>query len=1417
MFPMGAMAATGDGKAHGAKFDREQLESLKTNLERQAKIEQAVYISPDIDTTKEENIRVIVELKGEPVAAAKQQAKLTGKTLSATDVTSAMSKVVSAQKAFTLSTEKLNLNARVTSSYHYVFNGVALEIAANKVPELIKATNVKAVYPNLEYKAAPIDAVEPNMNESGPHVGSTDIWDLGWTGVGIKVGVVDTGIDYMHPDLADVYAGGWDFVNNDADPYETTPGERPADMPEFNEDGSAYYTSHGTHVSGTIAAQGVQDTGIMGIAPDVELHAYKVLGPYGSGTSEWVIGGIEQAVIDGMDVINLSLGNSLNDPDYPTSVAMNNAMIDGTVAVTSNGNSGPGRWTVGSPSSSAFAISVGASTPPGDIPLAIGTSSLTDATTYDLRVMAYNTAEDYTTQLLNQPLEIVYVGLGYPEDYAGQDFIGKIALIKRGELAFVDKIANATAAGATAAIIFNRDDLDGHAGFLAGDSLGFIPTFDMKGTDGRALLAALEASPASKNKLVETDIIKNGEPKQNTPPTEQELPVESPILQPVEKADPVIPAVGSTERNVETSFPRSNGSKSSISAVKERTFNRELVTNGAATFTLTAFMSERDAGDKIADFSSRGPVMNNLSIKPDVVAPGVSIRSTVAAYGKEDTSADYTYSYERYQGTSMASPHVAALAALLLQAHPDWSVWDVKAALMNNSKVLDGYNVFTQGSGRVQGLESVQAPAIVQVLDTTWFTQDGVYGPHDDITGSITFGNADLTADFTNAKTLMVTDQSATAQTYAVTAEFLNTDTTGVTLDLPTTVDVAADGTANFTATMNVDAETAVQGEYQGYIYLSNGTTTLHVPFVVFVGEVDLPKGIEYTVQIPEDFSPNDDGVLDNTVSYFGISNDMMELYWVLWSPVYGDIGFVDWYIGDADNLLPKGYYGLTVDGTYLPFEGNEFIPIPDGDYTLDLYAYDEDLNEYVKWNDMFVDREAPTVNVDSVDPGDGMYSFLLDGHVNDLYSDLGQAEDKLALLYTVMNGETELNSGNVTLDADGNFTDLEVTSLAPGENTIVFSTADIAGNVANNAGSVTIIINQEDMESAAAFPKKTEVTTGETFEVDLVAMNNYDIVGAEFELHYDDSVLEITDVKATDSFIEAGSGVEGAVTVANDDLGYNDVTGLRAAKLGAALEGEVNGVNGVNPIVTVTFKVKDVVAPEKLGETHLNLVNAKFIDNELNEVVVTELTSGTITIIQSEGSVTGMIKPEAFMLVDDSLNDVVDYSQIGASVAAKNLTTNEMILGTIHSDGSFTIDGLDIDATHELTLSVPGHFTSVIQWNGEDTVDFGLQLAGDIDRNEVIDIYDVAYAARYQGYEWNGTSWTNPLTLRTNSAAGSADINQDGSVDEVDLGFTVDNYAKSNPTMFDLKVKPQLTLSNGMGLKQVLNAVKLMKTVPLK
>lgn len=164
--------------------------------------------------------------------------------------------------------------------------------------------------------------------------------DIAWatsTGDAVKVAVIDTGIDLAHPDLVARVDGGFNAIN-------------PARS--YTDD-----NGHGTHVAGTIAAA-ANEIGVVGVAPGADLYAVKVLDKTGSGWVSDIIEGIQWAIDNHMDVINMSLGSSSYSSAFDT--ACQKAIDAGVVIVAAAGNSGPGSDTVGYPAKFARVIAVSA-------------------------------------------------------------------------------------------------------------------------------------------------------------------------------------------------------------------------------------------------------------------------------------------------------------------------------------------------------------------------------------------------------------------------------------------------------------------------------------------------------------------------------------------------------------------------------------------------------------------------------------------------------------------------------------------------------------------------------------------------------------------------------------------------------------------------------------------------------------------------------------------------------------------------------------------------------------------------------------------------------------------------------------------------------------------------------------------------
>ncbi|MBI5145683.1 MAG: S8 family serine peptidase [Thaumarchaeota archaeon] len=315
-------------------------------------------------------------------------------------------------------------------------------------------------------KIQPDITFEVLLDKSGKYVGADYPHDLGFNGNGIKVAVIDTGVDYSHPDLfgfgpSGKVTGGYDFIENDDSPIDTN--------------------GHGTEVAGIIAANG----SLKGIAPSAKILAYRVSDTGEGVASDLIIKAIRRAVDDGANVINISLG--VNRTNERIDEAINYAVKKGIIVVTAAGNSGPDLKTIGSPGKDPNTITVGATY--NNI-----TSSLVATLQIDgKRLQVLPMAGIKPT---NEPIidEIVFGKYGRAEDLVGIDAMDKILLVERGSdkknelVYFSDKEKNAASAGARAIIVYNNEP-----GIFLGelnhkltgpDYESTIPTVSMSREDG---------------------------------------------------------------------------------------------------------------------------------------------------------------------------------------------------------------------------------------------------------------------------------------------------------------------------------------------------------------------------------------------------------------------------------------------------------------------------------------------------------------------------------------------------------------------------------------------------------------------------------------------------------------------------------------------------------------------------------------------------------------------------------------------------------------------------------------------------------------------------------------------------------------------------------------------------------------------
>ncbi|MCC6137874.1 MAG: S8 family serine peptidase [Bdellovibrionaceae bacterium] len=272
-------------------------------------------------------------------------------------------------------------------------------------------------------------------------------------GLGARVLVLDTGIDNQHPDITGRFEKAKSFM-----------GVSTADD-----------VGHGTHVSGTILADG-SGSGLFGVAPEAKLLMAKVCGASGCSTAG-IVQGVEWGIQEKVDVMNLSLGGPFISAS--ATAAYQKAEQAGVVVVAASGNDGTA--TVSYPAAVSTVIAVGAINPdltkasfsqwgpeldvvaPGadvlsTIPQGTGREGFAAIATTTGKLELKNTVfQNSDSGLKTISGEIVFVGLGKTTDFENKDLTGKIALIQRGEITFAEKVTNALAAKANGVLVYNNE------------------------------------------------------------------------------------------------------------------------------------------------------------------------------------------------------------------------------------------------------------------------------------------------------------------------------------------------------------------------------------------------------------------------------------------------------------------------------------------------------------------------------------------------------------------------------------------------------------------------------------------------------------------------------------------------------------------------------------------------------------------------------------------------------------------------------------------------------------------------------------------------------------------------------------------------------------------------------------------------
>jgi len=713
-------------------------------------------------------VRVIVTLKLPPLAAAfgRSPAAFAGRRLDVATASSRayLARLDAAQRVAVARLRRAIPEATVSRRFRIVLDGVTVSLPVRRLPRLAALGFVRKVYPSMRYTLS-LDRSPSLIGADALHAAT------GARGQGMKIGVVDDGVDQTNPFFN---PAGYSYPSGfpKGDTAFTTPkvivarafpgpgsgarGRLPLDRQE---------SFHGTHVAGiaagdegTNAPAGADHppvTGLSGVAPRAWIGNYRVFTiptPIGDvvNTPE-IVAAFESAVADGMNVINFSGGGPESDPSTDATIEMaRNTAAAGVVPVIAAGNDRDdfGLGSVASPGTAPAAITVAAVTnnhvfapalsvtaPSApdtlrQIPIEKASTpaawSVSDQTLVDVGSVVGTNGQPVERHLCGPPEN----PNGPVQPLPSHSLDGAIVLVSRGLCTFTSKADRAKAAGAIGIVLVdNRPGNPNPIPIRLSIPAGMISDLDgarlrdyLAGTSGRA---------------------------------------------------PV--RIGNDPLDIE---------------------------NGR--------------GDVMTSFSSAGPTDFGHLLKPDVSAPGGQILSS--------TLPEFTGGspFAVFDGTSMATPHVAGSAALLLQLHPTWSAQQVKSALVS-----------TAGPAWSDTAQTHEAPVLLEGGGLVNLPRAANPLVFTDPT-SLSFADLDVNGGAqTRSQVVHLTDANGGVGTWVVSVA-PQSSSAGATVDVPGTITLAPGGETDFTVAVRASAD-AAKGDDYGFVVLRQGTQTRRIPYLFLV------------------------------------------------------------------------------------------------------------------------------------------------------------------------------------------------------------------------------------------------------------------------------------------------------------------------------------------------------------------------------------------------------------------------------------------------------------------------------------------------------------------------------------------------------------------------------------------------------
>ncbi|GKV55063.1 hypothetical protein NCCP2222_10100 [Sporosarcina sp. NCCP-2222] len=780
------------------------------------------------NVSSEEEVAVIVHLSEDPIVLQRRAAEVDGIPFTDEAYKKADAAVNLQQQRVLREMAARDIRVSEVQPFRTVLNALSALVRREDIGKIRSLKEVVWIEPDMQVRGAGTSLVtdesEKELKMDCLFRELQALWSEGIEGQGIKVAVLDSGIDKNHPDLKEVYKGGKNFVDQsdpeeyarpreEDDPSETSPAERPEGAPEKHPStGATFESYHGTHIAGILAGK----NGVKGVAPKIELYAYRVFGAYTTGKTSYLLKGIEEAVAQEMDVINLSLSLDSDLETHAISIALNHAVMAGVVAISTAGNTGPVRGSVRAPGTSRLGISVGNS------------------------------------------------------------------------------------------------------------------TWD----------------------------------------------------------------------------------------------------------------------DQVDSSSSRGPSKPNFDIKPDVLAPGTDVFSTMPRYVEDKSDSIYKDAYKTETGTSQAAPYIAGVAALIKQAHPDWTPFDIKVALSNTAKVLDTdkFDVFDQGAGRVQPYAAVHPAILAYSIEEVDVNGEGEWVENQK--GTVTFGPVTLDEDILISKSLLVKDIKGAGGEYDVTVQVITSfGDAEVTIDQPSFT-LHGEQRLQVSLKASKNPNTKYRDELTGYIRIASRDRSVEIslPFAAdFSNGATVTPAIEAFSMTKTDLSFTEMEAGGQVAVRLSVNTDVS----------YPSLELVNYVTKEpVDSLFYRdgislGTREFPISHQYKSSWSGEETLLADGIYSVDFTGMVKALSLTGSIGPVFVKTTKPMVTA-------SIHAVSVKGHVTDQYIEFNQAleeigegfelNEKLQASYMLTKNGQAGEVVSFLLNQDGTFS-FELPSFDAGKDLLAIVVTDAAGH----------------------------------------------------------------------------------------------------------------------------------------------------------------------------------------------------------------------------------------------------------------------------------------------------------------------------------------------------------------------------------